>query len=659
MTTDASDLDVQAAAGPAEAGSTPPPEPEASTAASTSGTGSAPAAEAPARRQAREPGRESRPDRPAAEPTLPQRVRGLVARSVMSARRAQTSALMPLISVHESKYPQADMRVLQQAYKVAEHHHRGQVRRSGEPFITHPLAVATILAELGMDTTTLVAALLHDTVEDTEYTLAASQSDFGLEVAHLIDGVTKLDKVRFGDSAEAETIRKMIVAAGRDLRVLVIKLADRLHNMRTLRYQPRHKQERIARATLDFLVPLADRLGIHVLKGELEGLCFSYLQPEDYAKTIRMVSRRAPARHRLLGSVVSRAEADLRANRVNATVSDRPRQSFSAYKTTKERGGDAELLDPARILVVISGEPADCYAALGVIHGRWRPVPGRFKDYIAVPKFNMYQSLHTTVLGPGSEPVDVLIRTESMHRVAEYGVAAHIREATLTGSGLTDRTGGPGDLDWLRRLLAWQREVDDAGEFFRTLRSDLGRDREILVFTDEGEALALPDGATPIDFAYALRSDVGHRCIGVRVNNRLVSLACPLSDGDVVEVLTSPSESPGPSGEWLRIVRTPTAHVKIRQWFAEQSRDAIIERGRQALDAAFRGEPKSLDDAIENGSLQVVALELGHRQLEELYAAVAEGEAGPEDVLVRTRTAAPDPEPRAAAGRAQRGGASR
>jgi GTP pyrophosphokinase len=413
--------------------------------------------------------------------------------------------------------------------------------------------------------------------------------------------------------------------------------------MRTLRYQPRHKQERTARATLDVLVPLADRLGIHVLKGELESLCFATLQPAEYAETVRLVAGRWPARHKLLGGVIGRAQAALRSEGITANVTDRPRQSFSAYKTTLERGGrSGDLLDAARILTVVSGDAADCYAALGVIHGRWRPVPGRFKDYIAVPKFNMYQSLHTTVIGPGSEPVDVLIRTEPMHRVAEYGIAAHIREATAAGNRLAEGAGGrPADLDWLRRLLEWQREVDDAGEFFRTLRTDLGRSREILVFAPAGEALALPDGVTPIDFAYALRSDIGHRTIGARVNGRLVSLSCRLADGDVVEILTSPSESPGPSGEWLRIVRTPTAHVKIRQWFAEQSRDVIIERGRSALDQVFRTEPRSLDDAVEDGSLLMVALELGHRQVDELYAAVAEGQVGPEDVVVRSRGHAP------------------
>jgi guanosine-3',5'-bis(diphosphate) 3'-pyrophosphohydrolase len=571
------------------------------------------------------------------EPSLQQRVRGLVTRSVMAGRRrAGGSGIDPLLSMHQSMFPQIDAAPLRRAYDVAAAHHRGQLRKSGEPFITHPLAVATILAELGMDTTTLVAALLHDTVEDTGYTISQSQADFGLTVAHLIDGVTKLDRVRFGEAAEAETIRKMIVAAGRDLRVLVIKLADRLHNMRTLRYQPQHKQDRIARGTLDFLAPLADRLGIHVLKRELESLCFATLQPREYAQTVRLVAERATDRQPLTAQVIRQVEADLRAAQIQATVSDRPRHSFSVFRTTLERGGTVgELRDSPRILITVRGEPGDCYATLGAVHCRWRPVPGRFRDYIALPKFNMYQSLHTTVLGPDREPVDVLIRTEHMHRVAEYGIAAHVQEAAMTGARPDGVAGGPSQLEWMRRLLGWQREVGDAGEFFRTLRTDLGGDREVLVFTPKGEALTLPDRGTPVDFAYAVRSDIGHRTVAARVNGRLVPLACPLSDGDVVDVMTSESENPGPSWDWLEFVRTPNAHVKIRQWFAEQSRDGVIEFGRQQLDQAFRDSGRSLEEAVEDGSLLVTALELGYRQVEELYAAVADGKARDREVVER------------------------
>ncbi len=569
-------------------------------------------------------------------------VRGVLGGWVSSGRSpASDGALGPLVSAHADQHPQADVLTLERAYEVAEELHRGQRRKSGEPFITHPLAVATILANLGLDTTTLAAALLHDTVEDTGYTLTQIQQDFGLEVAHLVDGVTKLDKVRFGADAEAETLRKMIVAGGRDLRVLVIKLADRLHNMRTLRYQPIHKQERIARATQDVLVPLADRLGIHVLKRELEGLCFPVLQPAEAAVAAKVDRDRRGHRAGVAAAVAAELGPDLREARIAATVTERPRHLYSAYRTSRERGGSgAELLDATRILVLVpDGTPGDCYAALGLVHCRWRPVPGRFKDHIAVPKFNLYQSLHTTVLGPGGEPVDVLIRTESMHRVAEHGVAAHLQAATGPDAF---RASGGRDMDWLRRLLAWQREVADAGEFIRTLRDDLGDGREVLVFTSEGEAVPLPIGSTPVDLAYAMGGSVGHRCIGARVNGRLVRLSSTLDDGDAVEILTSESENPGPSRDWLSSVRTPNAAVRIQQWFAEQSRDVVIERGRHALEVAFAaagGVP--LEAAVEDGSLLVTTLELGHRQLEDLYSAVAERRVGAEHVVARAAAHAP------------------
>jgi GTP pyrophosphokinase len=554
---------------------------------------------------------------------------------------ASGGALGPLVSAHVEQHPEADVVTLERAYTVAEEMHRGQRRKSGEPFITHPLAVATILADLGLDTTTLVAALLHDTVEDTRYTLTRTQQDFGLEVAHLVDGVTKLDKVRFGADAEAETLRKMIVAGGRDLRVLVIKLADRLHNMRTLRFQPIHKQERIARATQDVLVPLADRLGIHVLKRELEGLCFPVLQPAEAALATELDRKRRQHRAAIAAAVARELGPDLRDARIAATVTERPRHLYSAYRTSRERGGSgAELLDAARILVLVpDGDPGDPYAALGLVHGRWRPVPGRFKDLIAVPKFNLYQSLHTTVIGPGGEPVDVLIRTESMHRVAEHGVAAHLQDADRPGQvGVSSGR----DMDWLRRLLAWQREVADAGEFIRTLRDDLGDGREITIITTDGETVPLPAGCTPVDLAYSLSGSIGHRTVGARVNGRHVRLSSPLGDGDLVEILTSESENPGPSRDWLSSVRTPNAAVRIQQWFTEQSRDVVIERGRHALEVAFTAAGgTSLEAAVEDGSLLVTTLELGHRHLEELYAAVADRRVEAEHVVARSAVHAP------------------
>ena len=635
----------------AAAGGTTPAAPRADTTAAPRATAAPARTEGPTAR----PGGVSVesagvPARPGAVPDardahlpLHRRVRGVLGGWVGAGRRlpAAGGALPPLVSVHVQQRDDADVPTLERAYAVAEEQHRGQRRKSGEPFITHPLAVAMILANLGLDTTTLAAALLHDTIEDTGYTLARVQQDFGLEVAHLVDGVTKLDKVRFGDDAEAETLRKMIVAGGRDLRVLVIKLADRLHNMRTLRYQPAHKQQRIARATQDVLVPLADRLGIHVLKRELEGLCFAVLQPAEAEVAARLDRERRPHRARLAAAVAAELAPELRAARIGARVTERPRHLYSAYRTSRERGGSgAELLDAARVLVLVQdGIPADCYAVLGLVHGLWRPVPGRFKDHIAVPKFNLYQSLHTTVLGPGGEPVDVLIRTDSMHRVAEHGVAAHLQAADRPGA--LGALGGR-DMGWLRRLLAWQREVADAAEFFRTLRDDLGAGAEVFVFTAGGDAVPLPAGSTPVDLAYALGGSVGHRTIGARVNGGLVRLSSPLADGDLVEILTSESENPGPSRDWLTSVRTPNAAVRIQQWFAEQSRDVVIERGRHALEVAFATDGGvSLDGAVEDGSLLVTTLELGHRHLEELYAAVADRRVDADHVVARCAAHAP------------------
>jgi GTP pyrophosphokinase len=365
------------------------------------------------------------------------------------------------------------------------------------------------------------------------------------------------------------------------------------------------------------------------------------LQPAEAATTARLDRDRREYRAALASTVARELGPDLRDARIAATVTERPRHLFSAYRTSRERGGSgAELLDAARILVQVpDGPPGDCYAVLGLVHGRWRPVPGRFKDHIAVPKFNLYQSLHTTVLGPGGEPVDVLIRTESMHRVAEHGVAAHLQAADRPGA-FGASTGR--DMEWLRRMLAWQREIGDAGEFIRTLRDDLGHGREVLIFTADGEAVPLPAGSTPIDLAYALGGSVGHRTIGARVNGRLVRLSSTLADGDSVEILTSESENPGPSGDWLSSVRTPNAAVRIQQWFAEQSRDVVIERGRHALEVAFAaaGGP-ALDVAVEDGSLLVTTLELGHRQLDDLYAAVGERCVAPEHVVARSAAHAP------------------
>ncbi len=483
-------------------------------------------------------------------------------------------AIEPLIRSHRAAHPRADMALLARAYLVAEREHRGQMRQSGLPFITHPLEVTMLVAALGMDTTTLVASLLHDTVEDTGYTLDLARAEFGDEVALLVDGVTKLDKLTFGAAAEAETIRKMLVAMGRDPRVLVIKLADRVHNMRTLGAKSRPSQVRIARATLEVLAPLADRLGIQVFRRELEDLALAILHPPEYEQLVRLTARRVPQRQRYLATVIEPLEADLRAARVRATVRDHPRHAFSVYETIIQRGGSiTDVYDNARVLIVIDGDASGCYTTLGMVHARWTPVSGRFKDFIALPKFNFYQSLHTSIVGPLDQLIDVQIRTEAMQRTAEYGIAAN-------PAAVAERAD---DLRWLTRLLDWQRFASDPAEFLEALSFDLVEE-EVLVFLPDGEALSLPTDATPVDAAYALSTEIGNRCVGARVNGRLVPLSRPLQDGDVVEVLTSTVRHHGPSREWLRFVKSPKAHVAIRQWMADTGQFPAIGSDTDADD---------------------------------------------------------------------------
>jgi GTP pyrophosphokinase len=554
--------------------------------------------------------------------------RGLAARGAHPPGR---EAIDPLVRAHRAAHPKADLAMLERAYEVAELLHRDQRRRSGEPYITHPLAVAAILAELGVDTTTLVAALLHDTVEDTVYTLEQARAEFGEEVAHLVDGVTKLDKLRFGEAAEGETIRKLILAMARDLRVLVIKLADRVHNMRTLGFQPRHKQERIARATLEVLVPLADRLGIQVFKRELEDLAFATLQPAAYEATTLLVRERVAQREAYLKEVIGQVEPALREAGVKATMSARPKHLLSVHQTVAERGGGAtDVYDIARLLIVVSGEAPACYVAMGALHGRWKPALGRFKDFIAMPKFNLYQSLHTTVIGPHDRLLQVLIRTERMHAAAERGIVARLRadggrHARRVGAAPLGR---PDDLDWLRRMVDWQQDAPDPGQFLESLRYDLS-DHEIVLFSPKGDAITLPEGATPVDFAYALGTETGHRCVGARVNGQLLPLASQLSDGDVVEVLTTAAEGTGPSKDWLDFVKTPQAQLKVRQWFAEQRRQLAIEAGRQAVGWALRESGRDLDTTLEDGSLARAAGELRYASLDDLFEAVGETLASP------------------------------
>ena len=570
----------------------------------------------------------------AAPPGPPARVRQRLARLAPQRSAQPLAVLEPLVRAVRTNHPKADVKDIERAYVVAELRHRGQRRRSGEPYITHPLAVAQILADLGMTPPVLAAALLHDTVEDTDLTIDALRADFGEEIAALVDGVTKLDQVKYGEASEAETVRKMVVAMARDIRVLVIKLADRLHNMRTMRALEPEKQTRKARETLEIYAPLAHRLGMNTLKWELEDLAFAILYPKMYDEIVRLVAERSPKRDEYLAGVIESLQADFRNARIKAVVTGRPKHYYSVYQKMIVRGRDfADIYDLVGIRVLVDSV-RDCYAVLGTVHAQWHPVPGRFKDYIAMPKFNMYQSLHTTVIGPEGKPIELQIRTHDQHRMAEYGIAAHWKYKEGSGAGSRRARAEATEMAWLRQLVDWQRETEDPGEFLDALRFDIGT-KQVFVFTPKGDVIALPLGATPIDFAYAVHTEVGHRCVGARVNSKLVPLESTLSNGDVIEVLTSKAMEAGPSRDWLTFVKSGRARSKIKAWFSKERREEAIEHGKDALARQIRKQGLPLQRILSGGVLQAIAHDLRFADISALYAALGEGHASAQSVVQR------------------------
>ncbi|MEK9937491.1 MAG: bifunctional (p)ppGpp synthetase/guanosine-3',5'-bis(diphosphate) 3'-pyrophosphohydrolase [Ilumatobacter sp.] len=537
------------------------------------------------------------------------------------------SELTPVLTVYRGHHPKASAQMVARAYGVASNAHRSQTRSSGESYINHPLAVAQIVAEIGLDEVSLAAALLHDAVEDTELSLADVEAEFGADVAAIVDGVTKLERIRF-DSREAQqaaTMRKMLVAMARDLRVLIIKLADRLHNMRTLAAMPADKQRRIAQETLDIYAPLANRLGIQELRQQLEDLSFAALHPKRFAELDHLVATRTPEREIYVAQAVAEVRSRLAELGVQAEVTGRGKHLWSIYEKMVVKGREFdEIFDIVAVRVVVDSIK-DCYAALGTIHGRWRPVVGRFKDYIAMPKFNLYQSLHTTVIGPSGRPIEVQIRTSEMHRRAEWGVAAHWAYKTDSPSS---------DIDWLNRLLDWQAEVSDPAQFMENLKTDLEQD-EVFVFTPKGRVITLPVGSTPVDFAYAVHTEVGHSCIGAKVNGRLVALDSTLASGDSCEIFTSKVESAGPSQDWLGFVVSARARNKIRQWFSRERRLDMIEAGREELDGELRREGLGLRSDAEAAVLDQVVEEAGLADVDTLLAAIGEGHQSARSIAQR------------------------
>ncbi|MCK7641527.1 bifunctional (p)ppGpp synthetase/guanosine-3',5'-bis(diphosphate) 3'-pyrophosphohydrolase [Corynebacterium sp. CCM 8835] len=556
-----------------------------------------------------------------------------LARSLTGTRTKVDPVLDPLVSIHRKIHPKADIDTLQHAYRTAERLHEGVYRKSGDPYITHPLAVATIAAEIGMDTTTLVAALLHDTVEDTDYSLEDLTAEFGEEVARLVDGVTKLDKVALGAAAEAETIRKMIVAMSQDPRVLVIKVADRLHNMRTMRFLPPEKQAKKARQTLEVIAPLAHRLGMATIKWELEDLSFAILYPKKYDEIVRLVADRAPSRDRYLAEIIADVQSTMRENSIAASVMGRPKHYWSIYQKMIVRGRDFdEIFDLVGIRILVDNLN-DCYAAIGAVHSLYSALPGRFKDYISAPRFGVYQSLHTTVMGPGGKALEVQVRTHEMHYNAEFGIAAHWRYKETKGS----HSGEQSEVDqmaWMRQLLDWQKEAADPNEFLDSLRYDL-QATQIFVFTPKGDVVNLPVDATPVDFAYAVHTEVGHRCIGAKVNGRLVALESKLKSGDRVEVFTSKDPGAGPSADWQKFVVSPRAKAKIRQWFAKERREESLELGRDALAAEVQRGGLPMHRLFTAQSMKTVATELHYPDVDALYTAIGSGAVSAKHVASR------------------------
>ena len=577
------------------------------------------------------------PSSPRTPSPAPRRARSRLSFFAPRAGTGVDPLLSPLLETMTAVSPKENLEVIRRAYTVAERAHRGQTRKSGDPYITHPISVATILGELGSPAEVVAAALLHDTVEDTDYSLDRLRAEFGEVIAVMVDGVTKLDKVTYGEAAQAETVRKMIVAMSRDVRVLLIKLADRLHNARTWKYVPAASAERKAKETLEIYAPLAHRLGLNTMKWELEDRSFQVLYPKVYEEIVSLVAQHAPAREQYLSTVSSQINEDLRKAKIKAEVTGRPKHYYSIYQKMIVRGRDfSDIYDLVGVRVLVDSV-RDCYGVLGTLHARWSPVQGRFKDYIALPKFNLYQSLHTTVIGPTGKPVEIQIRTREMHRRAEYGVAAHWKYKAMSAQqGGAEVTPIANDAAWLRQLMDWQKETTDSGEFLDSLRFEINT-QEVYVFTPKGDVLALPQGATPVDFAYTVHTEVGHRTIGARVNGRLVSLESSLSTGDVVEVFTSKSPDAGPSRDWLGFVQSPRARSKIRQWFSKERREDALEKGKEELAKALRRQDLPMRRLLTHETLATVADDLNLPSVDALYTSIGEGHTGSQHVVEKLR----------------------
>ena len=534
--------------------------------------------------------------------------------------------LEELISKIKANGNNVDIDLVKKAYDLAFEAHKEQKRESGEPYITHPISVAMILADMGMDTNTIVAGLLHDVIEDTDYTYEDISNIFNVEVANLVDGVTKLGKIKYKSKEEqqADNVRKMLLAMAKDIRVIIIKLADRLHNMRTLKYMKPEKQKKKAQETLDIFAPLAHRLGISKIKWELEDLCLRYIHPEEYYDLVNMIAEKRVEREKFISRIIKELKENLDKANIDSDIEGRPKHFYSIYRKMVNKHKSIEQIFDLTAIRILVNTVKDCYAVLGIVHTIYKPIPGRFKDYIAMPKPNMYQSLHTTVIGSEGKTFEIQIRTFEMHRTAEYGIAAHWKyKSGINGTDSKDMT-FENKLTWLRDILEWQKEAVDATEFMEGFKLDLFSD-EIFVFTPKGVVINLPAGATPIDFAYKIHTDIGNKCVGAKVNGKIVTLDYKLKTGEIVEILTS-SSSRGPNIDWLNIANSNQARSKIKQWLRKARREENLERGKEMLDKECKKQSLVFSDLCK-GPLYDKLLKRYHlNNVEEIYVAIGEGE---------------------------------
>lgn len=546
--------------------------------------------------------------------------------------------LETLLDKIKSYMDDPDLEMVKKAYSYAEEAHQGQYRVSGEAFVDHPLGVAIILADLELDIISIVSSLLHDVVEDTEITSDDIEKEFGSEVAHIVDGVTKLTRMQFKTKADqqAESLRKMFVAMAEDIRVVLIKLADRLHNMRTLNYLKKEKRKEKSRETLEIYAPLAHRLGMSKIKWELEDLSFRYLKPDMYYEVSHKVQANREQRERDIQEAIEKLKSTLKEHDIDAEIYGRPKHLYSIYNKMKRKEVEFDEIYDLTAVRVLTENVKECYEVLGIIHEMWKPMPGRFKDYIAMPKSNMYQSLHTTVIAPNGDPLEVQIRTYEMHKTAEYGIAAHWRykEGKVGDEKFEEK------LSWLRRLLEWQKDLQEPQEFMETLKIDLFED-EVFVFTPEGDVVSLPKGGTPVDFAYHIHTEVGHRCVGAKVNGKIVPLEYELENSDIVEILTS-KKSNGPSRDWLNFVKTSKARSKIKRWFKRQRKDEIIEKGERILDENLDKYNINLSEKEKEKELKRITNELGRKNTDDLLEDLGYSNINPKQVINKFKDYEPE-----------------